>query len=384
MSRRANGEGTVYQRTDGRYAASAYVPTRAGRKRRTVYGRTREEAAGKLADLLGQARRGVPVAEKGWTMARYLAYWLTEVVEQERRPATVSAYRTIVDRYIVPRIGRLRLDALGPQDVRRLLNSCREATVQLGSAEPRPVSARTVQMVHAVLRNAVEHAVREELVPRNVVKLVRVPAPHYEVGTGLSLAQARRLLAAVAGDRLWAVYVLALSTGLRRGELLGLRWTDVDLDGAELHVRQAMQRVAGELRVTAPKTRHSRRTIPLPALALDALREHRARQAAERLSAGPAWQDSGLVFTTAHGTPIEPRNLNRHWYALRTRCGLPGVRLHDLRHTCVTLLLDAGVPPHIVQAIAGHSGIQVTMTIYAHAAQEEQRKALRCLGERLA
>ena len=162
------------------------------------------------------------------------------------------------------------------------------------------------------------------------------------VGTGLSLAQARRLLAAVAGDRLRAVYVLALSTGLRRGELLGLRWADVDLDGAELHVRQAMQRVAGELRVAAPKTRHSRRTIPLPALALDALREHRARQAAERLAAGPAWQDSGLVFTTAHGTPMEPRNLNRHWYALRTRCGLPGVRLHDLRHTCVTLLLDAG------------------------------------------
>ncbi len=256
--------------------------------------------------------------------------------------------------------------------------------MQLGSADPRPVSPRTVQMVHAVLRNAVEHGVREELVPRNVVKLVRVPAPHYEVGTGLSLAQARRLLAAVEGDRLRAVYVLALSTGLRRGELLGLRWADVDVDGAELHVRQAMQRVAGELRFTAPKTRHSRRTVPLPALALDALREHRARQAAERLAAGPDWQDSGLVFTTAHGTPIEPRNLNRHWYSLRDRAGLPGVRLHDLRHTCVTLLLDAGVPPHIVQAIAGHSGIQVTMTIYAHAAQEEQRKALRGLGERWA
>ena len=109
-----------------------------------------------------------------------------------------------------------------------------------------------------------------------------------------------------------------------------------------------------------------------------------ARQAADRLAAGPGWRDSGLVFTTATGTGIEPRNLNRHWYGLRTRAGLPSVRFHDLRHTCVTLLLDAGVPPHIVQAIAGHSGIQVTMSIYAHAAQEEQRKALRSLGERLA
>jgi len=143
------------------------------------------------------------------------AYWLSEVVDQERRPSTASAYRTIVERYIVPRIGRCRLDALGPQDVRRLLNSCREATVTVGEVE-RPVSARTVQMVHAVLRNAVEHAVREELVPRNVVKLVRVPAPHYEVGTGLSMIQARRLLTTVRGDRLQAVYVLAVSAGLRR------------------------------------------------------------------------------------------------------------------------------------------------------------------------
>ena len=177
------------------------------------------------------------------------------------------------------------------------------------------------------------------------------------------------------------MYVLALVVGLRKGELLGLRWVDVDLDGAELHVRQAAQRVAGELQFTAPKTRHSRRSLPLPPLAVDALGAPR-RQAAERLAAGPAWQDSGLVFTTAHGTPIEPRNLNRHWYGVRDRSG-SGVRLHDLRHTCVTLLLDSGAPPHIVQAIAGHSGIEVTMTIYAHAAREEQRKVLAGLGERL-
>jgi len=123
---------------------------------------------------------------------------------------------------------------------------------------------------------------------------------------------------------------------------------------------------------------------PLPAIPVDALREHRARQAADWLAAGSGWRASGLVFTTATVTWIEPRNLNRHWYSLRTRAGLLSVRFHDLRHTCVTLLLDAGVPPHIVQAIAGHSGIQVTTSIYAHALQEEQRKALRSLGERLA
>jgi integrase len=313
----------------------------------------------------------------------WVAAWLSEVVEQERRPATVVTYRKIAERFIVPGLGRVRLDRLSPQDVRRLLNSSREEVQRGGRNEGQPLSPRTVQMIHAVLRNAIEHAVREELVPRNVVKLVRVPAPQYEVGTGLTVAQARRVLGLVERDRLRAVYVLALTAGLRKGELLGLRWVDVDLDGAELHVRQASQRVAGELHFTAPKTRHSRRTLPLPALAVDALREHRVRQAAERLAAGRAWTDSGLVFTTTHGTPIEPRNLNRHWYGVRDRSGLPDVRLHDLRHTCVTLLLDAGVPPHIVRAIAGHSGIEVTMTIYAHAAREEQRQALLGLAERL-
>jgi len=383
VSRRANGEGTVYQRSDGRYAASAYVPTRSGRKRRTVYGRTREEAAGKLADLLAQARRGVPLAERGWTVERYLTYWLSEVVEQERRPATIVTYRKIVERFIVPCLGRVRLDRLSPQDVRRLLNSCRKEVQRGGRRDGQPLSARTLQMIHAVLRNAIEHAVREELVPRNVVKLVKVPVPEYEVGTGLTVAQARHVLGLVAEDRLRAVYVLALMLGLRKGELLGLRWVDVDIEGAELHVRQASQRVAGELHFAAPKTRRSRRSLPLPPLVVDALKEHRDRQAAECAVGGKAWKESGLVFTTAHGTPIEPRNLNRHWYGVRQRAGLPGVRLHDLRHTCVTLLLDDKVPPHIVQAIAGHSGIEVTMTIYAHAAREEQRQALVGLAERL-
>lgn len=166
--------------------------------------------------------------------------------------------------------------------------------------------------------------------------------------------------------------------------MLGLRWIDVDLALGQLHVRQAAQRVGGALRFDAPKTRRSRRTIPLPAFCVDALRERKALQAKDRLAAGSAWVDSGLVFTTRIGTPIEPRNLNRHWHATREAAGLQTVRLHDLRHTCVTLLLDMNVPPHIVQAIAGHSGLEVTMTIYAHASQEEQRRALQGLSDRLA
>lgn len=173
--------------------------------------------------------------------------------------------------------------------------------------------------------------------------------------------------------------------GLRRSELLGLRWADVDLDAAELTIRQTVQRVDGSLQYQPPKTRRSRRSLPLPESVVFALRLHRARQAVLRLAAGEEWQDTGLAFTTPHGTPIEPRNLSRHSYPVRDDLGLSGVRLHDLlRHTCITLLLDFGAAPHIVQAIAGHSHVDVTMTIYAHAVMDEQRAALRRLGERLA
>jgi len=379
--RRANGEGTVYLRSDGRWVGSAYVPIRGGRRvRRSVYGRTREDTHRKLTALLRQAHQGLPAAEGNWTVERYLRYWLDEVVRHESRPATLATYRKIVERFILPRLGRKRLDRLTPQDVRLLINACRDERRTDGEL----VSVRTVQMVHAVLRNAVQHAFNEEIVPRNVVKLVKVASPSYEVGTGLSVEQARSLLQRLKTDRLWSLYVLALALALRKGELLGLRWIDIDLALGQLHVRQAAQRVGGVLRFDAPKTRRSRRTIPLPGFCVDALRERKALQAKDRLATGSAWVDSGLVFTTRIGTPIEPRNLNRHWHVTREAAGLPTVRFHDLRHTCVTLLLDMNVPPHIVQAIAGHSGLEVTMTIYAHASQEEQRRALQGLSDRLA
>ena len=237
-------------------------------------------------------------------------------------------YRKIAERFIVPHLGRVRLDRLSPQDVRRLLNSCREEVQRGGRNDGQPLSPRTVQMIHAVLRNAIEHAVREELVPRNVVKLVRVAAPQYEVGTGLTVAQARR------GHR-----------GGRAGQAPGGLRAGIGDGAAQGRAAGAAvgRRRLGRRRAACPAGLPACRrraalygALPLPALAVDALREHRARQAAERLAAGPAWTDSGLVFTTARGTPIEPRNLNRYWYGVRERVGLPGVRLHDLRHTCVT------------------------------------------------
>jgi integrase len=240
-----------------------------------------------------------------------------------------------------------------------------------------------VQSIRAVLRNALECAVREEIIPRNVAKLVKVPVPRYGINRGLSATQARAVLAAARADRLHALYVLAVYLGMRRGELLGLRWADVDLDGEKLEVVQTLQRVGGQLRLVPPKTEGSRRTIPLPTPCVEALREHRRRQFAERADAWPDWEDHGLVFPTRRGTPLEPDNLRRSWHAIRKAAGLERTVFHGLRHTCVTLLLDLGTPPHIVREIVGHSAIEVTMTIYAHASLDEKRKALGKLGEAL-
>jgi integrase len=177
--------------------------------------------------------------------------------------------------------------------------------------------------------------------------------------------------------------VLALCLGLRRGELLGLRWADVDLEAGTLEVVHALQRVGGELRFVRPKTEDSERTIPLPEICIEALRAHRERQKTDRSNAWPNWQENDLVFPSRIGTPLEPDNLRRSWGRIRKTANLGDVRFHDIRHTCVSLLLDLGVPPHIVRDIVGHSDIEVTMTIYAHAALDEKRKALKKLGDAL-
>ena len=400
--RRANGEGSIWLRKDGRYGYAAYVPTTAGTLKRVQgYARTRDDARRNLTELLRRADQGLPVASVSWTVAEYLPYWLSQIVHEDRRPKTYQVYEGVVRLHLIPGLGKKRLSKLSAQDVRsfitRVRQECQCCKHGWDAARPEPrccasddhkccetrLSARMVQSIHAVLRNALESAVREELIPRNVAKLVRVPAPRYKVNRGLTVAQAKATLKAAASRRLGALYVLALFLGLRRGELLGLRWQDVDLDEARLEVVQTLQRVGGSLRLVPPKTEDSARTVPLPSVCVEALREHKKRQFAERADAWPDWEDHGLVFPSRRGTPMEPDNLRRSWSVIRSEAGLGAIRFHDLRHTCVTLLLDLGTPPHVVREIVGHSDIEVTMTIYAHVSLDDKRAALRKLGEAL-
>jgi integrase len=400
--KRANGEGTIVQRKDGRYEAKLFVPTTAGTfKRLSVYGKSREECYAKYAKAKSQADDGIPIASETWTVEQYLTYWLHNVVRVERRPKTYQGYEGVVRRYLIPELGKKRLGKLNARDVRLFITRIREACQCCRNgwdasrqqprccAKPEPeccasrLSVRMIQSIHAVLRNALQTAEREEIVPRNVAKLVKVTTPKYKVNRGLSVPQARAVLGAAYNEPLCALYVLALCLGLRRGELLGLRWADVDLEAGTLEVVHALQRVGGELRFVRPKTEDSERTIPLPEICIEALRAHRERQKTDRSNAWPNWQENDLVFPSRIGTPLEPDNLRRSWGRIRKTANLGDVRFHDIRHTCVSLLLDLGVPPHIVRDIVGHSDIEVTMTIYAHAALDEKRKALKKLGDAL-
>lgn len=382
--KRANGEGSVWQRKDGRYAFAGYVLTTDGTYKRVQgYGRDYDDARSKLNKLIADSDRGIPVASENWTVQEYLDYWLEHVVRAELRPKTVQGYEGVIRRYLVPGLGKKRLGKLTARDVRTFITGVRQqcqcckngtdtarGNPQCCAVKPKAccetrLSARMVQSIHAVLRNALQSAVREEIIPRNVASLVKVAPPRYAVNRGLDVAQAKRLLKVSSDDRFHALYVLALCLGLRRGELLGLRWQDIDLDGGRLEVVNTLQRVGGALRLVPPKTEDSSRTVPLPDICVNALRAHRKRQFVERSDAVPDWDEQGLVFPSRRGTPLEPDSLRRSWAPLRKAAGLDEIRFHDLRHTCVTLLLNLEAPPQIVRELAGHSDIGVVMALYA-------------------
>lgn len=228
------------------------------------------------------------------------------------------------------------------------------------------LSPRRVHHLRAVLRRALGQAVRWGLLSRNAAALAAPPRVAYQPPPAMDPATARRILEAVAGDRLGPLYTVALATGLRQGELLGLRWEDVDLERASLRVTGALQRVDGEYRIVEPKTARARRTLPLARPAVEALRLQRQRQREERLRAGPLWEDWGLVFTTERGRPLNHSVVTKRLQDLLAAAGLPRLRFHDLRHGCATLLLSAGVPPRAIMELLGHSQITLTLGTYAH------------------
>ena len=374
---RGAGEGSIYRRADGRWVGAAHLGYVAGKRRRkVVYGKTRREVQEALTRALRDHQVGLDVApDEREPVATFLERWLREAARPSVRHSTYERYAGIVHQHLIPAVGSTRLTKLSPAHVQGLLN----AKLAAG------LSPRSVHHLRAVLRKALNQALRWGLVTRNVATLVDPPrVPRFEL-TPLDPDQARQLLEAIRGDRLEALYTVALAVGLRQGEALGLRWQDVDLDAGLLHVRHALQRNAdGKLGLGEPKSRTSRRSIALPPPATAALREHRRRQLQERLLAADRWQGYDLVFTSTVGTPSDGTAITKRFQRLLADAGLPRQRFHDLRHACASLLLAQGIHPRVVMEILGHSQISLTMNTYSHVIPALQRDAADRMGDLLA
>lgn len=370
---RANGEGSIYRRKDGRWAGAAYVLTPDGtRRRKTAYGKTRKEVSAKLAKMQESSRSGIAATPGRLTVKTFLESWMRDVQEPRLSPATYQTYEGYIRNHIVPALGSKPLGQLTASDLREFL----------GAKSREGKSAATVKQIHAIIRSALQHAMREDLVPRNVAKLVVVSNPARQEVEPLTPVEAKQLLRAAKGHDWEALWTLYIGLGLRRGEALGLRWGDVDLENGRLRVVQSLQRSRGELRLKSPKTDTSRRRVVVPSFCIDALRRHQSSERVKLASLGLPIDPTTLVFTSQAGTPIEPRNVNRAFEALLKKAKLRRVKLHDLRHTCASLLLAEGVAPRVVMELLGHSAIAVTMNTYSHvipALQDESAQRMDAL-----
>ena len=373
--RNINGEGSVYQRaSDGKWVAAAYVPVTTGGRRRVVkYGATRAEASDKLREVLDRAAKNIPTVTKSPNMAGFLDEWLTHI-KPFVRPSTWVGYETNVRRHIVPRIGKKKLTALSVRDVRLMVDGLRA-----DGHKP-----RVIQYAHGTLRTALEHAMREEIISRNVAKLVRVERPPKSTDNKpWSVEEATAFLRAIRGDRLDAMWTTMVMLGLRRSEVCALEWSDIDFGAGTLKVTKSLHRAEGALRELPTKTWRSLRTVPLPSRVRYALAQHHAQAQLVGATPGRPTRPAGYVFVTTAGTPFDPANITHFFGHLCVARGLRRVRLHDLRHTCVSLLLALSVHPRTVMEIVGHSAIEMTMNVYGHVSLDTQRAALDALDDEL-
>jgi integrase len=367
VTRRGPHEGAIYQRADGLWVGALHLGWEGGsRRRKVVYARTRRDVQEKLASAQHDISAGLAIGGRAQKVGPFLATWLEDVARPTVRPRTYRSYEQIVRVHLSPAIGAVPLVKLTAQQVQALLNT----KTRTG------LSPRTVHIVRDVLRNALGVALKWGLVTRNVAMLVDVPHVTRRELVVFNQEQARQFLAHIRGDRLEALYTVALALGLRQGEALALRWDDLDLDSAVLRVRHSLLRVGGRRELVEPKTALSRRSMPLPPIAVASLREHRLRQLEERLLAGSRWHDEGFVFATTVGTPLDGPTVTRRFQKALVGAGLPRQRFHDLRHGCASLLLGQGVPPRVVMELLGHSDVRLTQNVYMHVAPELQAAAV--------
>ncbi|HHV58261.1 MAG TPA: site-specific integrase [Firmicutes bacterium] len=345
-------------------------------KRLTFYAKKREDAAAWLNQTLADKQRGLLVAPTKETFGHWLDVWLTEYAKPHIRPTTYADYESLIRVHLKPALENILLKDLRPEHLQKLYND-KTAT---------GLSPRRVRLIHTVAHAALKQAVRNQLVARNVAEATTLPRqPKREIHV-LSQEEQEKFLAVLDQDRLGVAFLVDLWTGLRRGELLGLKWQDIDLKKGVLRVKRSLVRVPikkgeTELRFQEPKTESGRRSIPLPPSIVSALKAHRKEQAKEKLIMGQEYQDNALVFCRSDGRPLDPSYFTYRFHQLLKKAGVNDTNFHALRHTFATRMLELGESAKVAQEILGHSNISMTLDTYSHVLPELKDAAAQKLEE---
>lgn len=370
MSRkRGQNEGSVYKRKDGRWVGQVTVQSRPISK----YFKTAREAREWVKVYRDQVEAGLTLDGAKMTISAFFEIWLG-AMQTSLRPKTLIQYRQIVRQHILPTFGNMKLKDLRPDQIQSFYTSKLE----------KGTSARTVLLIHAVLHKSLNYALKTGLTIRNPADAVNRPKIRRKEMVTLTDSQARALISAVDGTRDAALYYLAVSTGLRKGELLGLKWSDLDWKTRRLKIQRQTQSIPGQgQQFTEPKTAAGRRVVVLGEKAIEILRKHQGIQNMERKFADDRWQEYDLIFPSTIGTPMEGTNLYHRYKLILQKCGLPNIRFHDLRHTAATLMLQQGTNPKIVQERLGHSDISLTLNTYSHVLPDMQEEVASKLDDLL-
>ncbi len=354
MAKRGNGAGSIYHRkSDGKWVGSITLDNG---KRKVFYGKTQKEVQEKMKVLQRDQQQGLLIVAPNETVEQFLTQWVVD-----RKPSvrirTYERYECFIRLHVVPVIGKVKMQQLNPQHIKGLYaRKLKEG-----------LSPTTVNTLHMMLHKAFDDAVKWSIVSRNVCDMVDVPQRAHHEMKPLTVEEARHLLETAKDHPLEALFVLALTTGLRRGEILALKWSDINLDKKTIQVQRIFTRVPGQRYIEAePKTKKSRRSVSLTSNAVELLKQHKKRQSEAKLKASSQWVENNLVFCTSLGTPYNPSKLLERFSTLLKRAGLPHMRFHDLRHSAATILLAMNVHPKIVQELLGHNQISMTMDLYSH------------------
>jgi integrase len=355
-----------------------------GRRRQkwhTFHGTTRE-AQREMRRLLTALDAGTYIEPGKILVKDFLERWLAAYAKAQVSPKTFERYAEIIRCHLIPAIGGLDLAALRPLHLQAYYASAVESGRRPRRGEAlddraRGLAARTVLHHHRVLREALHQAVKWQMLARNPADAVEPPRPVRTEMRALDEAETARLIEASAGGRLYLPILLAATTGLRRGEILAVRWRDIDLEAGTAAVRQSLEQTKAGLSFKEPKTQKGRRVIALPELAIDALRRHKAEQAKIRLMLGPGYEANDLVCCQPDGRPFKPGNITNSFAELVERLKIPHLRFHDLRHGHATLLLRQGVHPKVVSERLGHSTVGITLDVYSHVLPGMQEEAAR-------